>query len=129
VVTLVQAIDKDFDGRLIFPHLVDRFHEAQKLRQDLWDLRQYMKDVLDKRVEFNLDTMMTRIAEFRESSLPFLMYRDWEEFQRFSDSTITASNAIELRTLLRKFVSFLETLVQEVSKRGILHETSLVSGQ
>lgn len=129
VVTLVQAIDKDFDGRQIFPQLVDRFHEAQKLRRDLWDLRQYMKDVLDKRVEFNLDTMMTRVTEFRESSLPFLMYRDWEEFQRFSDSTITASNPIELRTLLRKFVSFLETLVQEVSKRGILHETALVTGQ
>jgi len=57
------------------------------------------------------------------------MYRDWEEFQRFSDSTITASNPIELRILLRKFVSFLETLVQEVSKRGILHETALVTGQ
>jgi hypothetical protein len=129
VVTIVQAIDKDFDGRLIFPQLVDRFQEAQKLRQDLWDLRQYMKDVLDKRVEFNLDTMMNRVTEFRESSLPFLMYRDWEEFQRFSDSTITASNPIELRILLRKFVGFLETLVQEVSKRGILHETLLATGQ
>jgi hypothetical protein len=48
------------------------------------------------------------------------MYQDWGEFERFSDSLVTAANEVEVRMLLRKFISFLEVLMQEVSKRSVL---------
>ena len=78
---------------------------------------------MDKGKEFDLNRVMDRLTSFRESSLRYLMYRDWGEFERLSDAIITATSEIELRTLLRKFVSFLEALVQEVSNRSVLRES------
>ena len=123
IVALVQALDKSVDAKTIFPSTVDRLQEAQKLLQELWDLRQAIKDLLDKGKEFDLNRVMDRLTSFRESSLRYLMYRDWGEFERLSDAIITATSEIELRTLLRKFVSFLEALVQEVSNRSVLRES------
>jgi len=123
IVALVQALDKSVDAKTIFPSMVDRLQEAQKLLQELWDLRQAIKDLLDKGKEFDLNRVMDRLTSFRESSLRYLMYRDWGEFERLSDAIITTTSEIELRTLLRKFVSFLEALVQEVSNRSVLQES------
>ena len=42
----------------------------------------------------------------------------------FSDALVTSSSPLEVRNHLRKFVSYLEALVQEVSKRSTLSEAS-----
>ena len=127
IVTLAQAFDKNFDGKLVFPAVVDRIAEAQKLKNDLWALRQYCKEVLAKKEELDLGKIMLRMTEFRESSLRYLLYRDWEEIDRFYDAIAAAGNRIEIRTLLRKLTSFLETLVVEVSKRSVLSEHAVDS--
>src|SRR5262249_43369501 len=80
IVTLLQAFDRAFDARLVFPTLVESFHEAQQLRSDLWSLRRYFKDVLERREELQADRIAERLALFRQSSLRILMFRDWEEF-------------------------------------------------
>jgi hypothetical protein len=94
--------------------------KAQKLRQHLWELRQELRDMLERRVDFDITKLMARLGEFREVSLHDLMYRDWGEFERFSDALITSKDSLESRTVLRKFVSFLDVLVAEVSKRSAL---------
>ncbi len=124
ILTLVQALDHSIEPKMIFPSMVDRLQEAQKLFQELWILRQAIKDVLEKKEEIDLNQIMERLTLFRESSLRYLMYQDWGEFEQFSDAIVIAMNQIELRTLLRKFVSFLETLIQEVSKRSVLQESA-----
>jgi hypothetical protein len=50
------------------------------------------------------------------------MYRDWAEFEAFSDALAISTNFIEIRTHIRKFTGFLETLIQEVSKRSVFQE-------
>ncbi len=123
VVTLAQAFDKSFDGKTAFPSMMEGLERAQQLRQDLWTLRQFLKDILQNRSALDTNSVVQRIAAFRESSLHLLMYRDWGEFERLSDSLVTATIPLEVRTLLRKFVSFLETLMEEVSKRSVLKES------
>ena len=59
---------------------------------------------------------------FKDTSLRSLMYRDWAEFEAFSDALAISTNLIEIRTHIRRFVSFLEMLIQEVSKRSIFRE-------
>jgi hypothetical protein len=125
VVTLVQAVDPGVEGQMLFPAMVEGLQKAQKLRQDLWSLRQDLKDLLERNVEFNLSRPMGLIAAFRESSLRFLMYRDWEEFERFSDALITSANAADARAHLRSFLTYLDLLVTEVSKRSVFQ----VAGQ
>ncbi len=124
VVTLAQVFDRSFDGKAVFPSMIESLQGAQKLRQDLWDLRQFLKDMLQNRTAQDSISIVGRIAAFRESSLHLLMYRDWDEFERLSDSLVTATIPVEVRTLLRKFVSFLETLMEQVSKRAVLKESA-----
>jgi hypothetical protein len=109
---------------MLFPSMVEGLQKAQKLRQDLWLLRQDLKDTLERKVGFDLSRLMERLAAFRETSLRYLMYKDWGEFERFADALITSSNQMEARAQLHSFVNFLDLLLLEVSKRSVFQETS-----
>jgi hypothetical protein len=122
IVTLAQSVDKTFDGSAVFPSRTERLLTGEKLRQDLWDLRQWLLAVLDNKEELDSNIIIARLASFREASYRGLMYRDWAEFESFTDALSTSGNFIETRTCIRKFVSYLEALIQEVSKRGIFGE-------
>jgi hypothetical protein len=120
IVTLMQSLDRSLDAKSLFPSMVEGRKQAIQLRQSLWDLRHYMKDTLDQNAEVEINKIVERLAAFRESSLQYLMYKDWGEFEKFADALIGAGSQIEARTRLRDFIGFLETLVQEVSKRSVL---------
>jgi hypothetical protein len=122
LLTLIQAVDKDFDVALLFPSRAESLLTAEKLRQDLWDLRQWLTDVLGNKEELDSHRIIERLISFKETSLRSLMYRDWAEFEAFSDALAVSTNFIEIRTHIRKFVSFLEMLIQEVSKRSVFQE-------
>lgn len=128
VVTLVQAFDENVDGKALFPSMLEGLHQGQKLRKDLWDLRRDLKTELEREARLDLSQVLDRIAQFRESSLRYLMYQDWGEFERLSEALITASNEMEVRMLLRKFLGFLEVLTQEVSKRSVLRDQAAGAG-
>lgn len=119
IFNLVQAFDRKVEVQELYPSMLEGLREAETLRRDLWDLHRFMADALDSTEQIDLVKVMERIGRFRESSLCFLMYRDWGEFERFSEALITAGNQVEIRMQMRTFVSFLEILVQEVSKRSV----------
>ena len=122
ILTLIQAIDKEFDTAVLFPSRAESLSVAEKLRQDLWELRQWLSDVLGNKAELDSNSIIERLGVFKENSLRSLMYRDWAEFETFSDALSISTNFIEMRTHIRKFVSFLEMLIQEISKRSVFHE-------
>lgn len=123
ITTLVQSVDPAFDAAALFPSRSGELVASEKLRQDLWNLRRYLKDVIDNREELNPTSVMERLISFKEGSLRFLMYRDWAEFEAFSDALAVSGNFLELRTQIRKFTDFLETLIQEVSKRSVFQQS------
>jgi len=131
VVALAQALNKQVEARNLYPSMQDSANRSQVLRQDLWELRTFLKEMLDGKQEPALDRIVSRMALFREKSLPLLMYRDWSEFESFSDAIVTSGSSMESRILLRKFIGYVETLVQEVSKRSSLSrsDTGSVPGQ
>jgi hypothetical protein len=122
ILTLIQSIDKNFDATALFPSRAENLLAAEKLRRDLWDLRQWLTEILGNKEELDSSRIIERIASFREASLRSLMYRDWAEFEAFSDALAISGSFIEIRTHTRKFVSFLETLIQEVSKRSVFQD-------
>lgn len=123
VVALAQALNRRVEAKNVYPSMMDDAKRAQALRQDLWDLRVFLKDMLESRKDPALDAIVDRMSVFREKSLPLLMYRDWSEFEGFHEGIVIAASSMECRLLLRKFVSYLETLIQEVSKRSSLRQT------
>jgi hypothetical protein len=122
LLSLIKSVDKDFDATALFPARAGNFATSEKLRQDLWDLRQWLTDMLGNKEELDSHQIIERLISFKESSLRSLMYRDWAEFETFSDTLAISTNFIEIRTHIRKFVSFLEMLIQEVSKRSVFQE-------
>ena len=122
ILTLIQSIDKDFNAMTLFPSRAEKLVAAEKLRRDLWDLRRWLTEVLGNKEELDSNKIIERIDSFKEISLRTLMYRDWTEFESFSDALAVSSSFIEIRTHIRKFVSFLEMLIQEVSKRSVFQE-------
>ncbi len=127
IVTCVQSIDQTFDGSAVFPSRTDRLVTGEKLRQDLWDLRQWLLAVLENKENHDSTIIIERLASFKDASHKSLMYRDWAEFESFTDALATSGNFIETRTCIRKFISYLEALIQEVSKRSIFGEKQLNS--
>ncbi len=122
IVALLQAVDRSFDAASLFPSRAERLMSAERLRQDLWDLRQWLIDMLGNREEMDSNKIIERLTSFKEASLHSLMYRDWAEFESFLDALAISGNFIEIRTQMRKFVSFLEMLSQEISKRSVFQE-------
>jgi hypothetical protein len=122
ILALIQCIDKSFDPTTLFPARSGQLVAAEKLRQDLWDMRRWLMDVLGDKEELDSTRIIERISVFKEASLHSLMYRDWEEFEAFSDALAISINLMEIRTHIRKFVSYLESLIQEVSKRSVFRE-------
>jgi hypothetical protein len=124
VLTLVQSIDKSFDPELLFPSRSGQLMAAEKLRQDLWGMRRWLMDVLGNKEELDSSRIIERISGFKDAALGSLMYRDWAEFESFSDALAVSINYTEIRTQIRKFVSYLEMLIQEVSKRSVFQDTN-----
>jgi hypothetical protein len=120
IAILVQSLDERIEARMLFPAMAEGIQQGQRLRADLWELRHDLIREIEKATGLDLNCVLERIARFRETSLRFLMYQDWGEFERCSESLITAANDVDARALLRKFVGFLETLLQEVAKRNVL---------
>ncbi len=120
VVALAQSLDEKQDLSSLFPSMADKQQRAQRLRHELWELRQYIRNLLEERVALDFDGIVQHLAAFRESTVKDLMFKDWREFEVFSDSLITAGSDLEVRAMLRQFVSYLETLVQDVSNRAVL---------
>jgi hypothetical protein len=127
VVTMIQSIDNELDTTALFPSSAQRLMAAEKLRRDLWDLRQWLKDILSNEEILDSNKIIMRITAFKDASLHSLMYRDWAEFDSFLETLALSANFVEIRTQIRKFTSFLETLIQEVSKRSVFKEKQTAS--
>ncbi len=122
IATLIQSVDKSFDSTALFPYRAESLISAENLRQNLWELRQWLIAILENKEELDSNKIIEQLTSFKDASLRSLMYKDWAEFESFSDALTTSNNFIEIRTCIRKFVSYLEALIQEVSKRSVFAE-------
>lgn len=87
--------------------LIERVNRAASLR----DLDSY----------FALTEGMTMF----ESFMPYLMFRDWSEVQRFMGEITTARTEFQLWPQLKQFAAYLDTLQCHVRMRSVLHNHPL----
>ena len=67
-----------------------------------------------------LAPLIERIALFRDASLKFLMYKDWDSYEQFLEEIIVARTIEEVVDALHRFSVFLETLLGQVNMRAVL---------
>ncbi len=120
IVQIVQAFEPEFDGNELFHNLKARLTESLRLKEDLAILVHYVKIFQEKRKTADPADLIDTLQHFREVSLRFLMYRDWDDYEKFMEEISIASGRAEMADVLHRFEIFLKTLLGEVGKRSVL---------
>jgi hypothetical protein len=119
VVGLAQLFNPDLDGAQLFDTFRTKLEQSLALRRDLWTLLQLVKRS-ESQPGSEIESLLSRLAWFREGSLRYLMYKDWEACERFMEDVEAARGASELTAVLHRFAAYLEALSGQVNMRAVL---------
>jgi hypothetical protein len=119
-VSLVQLFDPMLDGVHLFNAFQTKLEQSLALRRDLWMLLQMVRRAEKERDQRPIASLLDKLAVFREGSLRYLMYKDWEACERFMEEVGAARGAVELTPVLHRFGTYLETLHGQVNMRAVL---------
>jgi len=120
VVTLAQVFDPALGGTEVFPSFSTKLEQSLQIRLEIWGLLVYVRRFQDKGTREGMAQLIERIALFRDSSLKYLMYKDWDSYELFLEEIIVARTLEEVQATLHKFAVFLETLLGQVNMRAVL---------
>ena len=121
ILNLMSAVGEKFDADSVFPKKADQLLANERIRQGLWNLRQWLAHILDNDSATPDTTgILERLTAFKEKHFQSLAYSDWAEFEGLLGKLAVSDNNKEIRGQMRKLVTFLESLIQEVTKRGSL---------
>ena len=119
-VALAQLFDPQLEGAQLFDTFQTKLQQSLALRRDLWTLLLLVRRAEKEREQRPVAPLLERLAEFREGSLRYLMYKDWEACERFMEEVGAARGAVELTPVLHRFGAYLETLHGQVNMRAVL---------
>jgi hypothetical protein len=119
---LAQLFDPQLDAARLFNTLQIKLDQSVALRRDLWLLLQIVQLAEKERDQHPVALLVARLNAFRDGSMHYLMYKDWEASERFMEEVAAARGAIELTPVLHRFGAYLETLFNQVNMRSVLAE-------
>ena len=123
IITLAQVFDPRLDGRQLFNNSKARLKQSLILCKDLWGLSNLVKRAERESSDITLSQVIHRIDAFRTTSLNYLMYRDWGQFDRLAREIDTAMlEQLDCAPILHKLSTYLETLLGQVKNRQVLAE-------
>jgi hypothetical protein len=117
---LAQLFDPQLEGAQLFDTFQTKLQQSLALRRDLWTLLLLVRRAEKERDQRPVAPLLERLSEFREGSLRYLMYKDWEACERFMEEVGAARGAVELAPVLHRFGAYLETLHGQVNMRAVL---------
>ena len=120
VIQLAQGFDPEIEGKRIFPQYQTHLEQSQLLKRDLLALIVAVHKFAVEPSEARAGSMKQLISHFYDRSLRFLMYRDWSSFESFAAELLKCDNIPGLIQIAHRFETYLNTLLREVSKRGVL---------
>jgi hypothetical protein len=120
LLALTQVFDPTLDGSLFLQFFHARLEQSLSLRRDLWLLLQLVLQAEKDRDRRPLAPLLAHLDDFQQGSLSFLMYKDWETFERFAAEVHAARGAVELTPVLHRFGTYLEALFGQINMRTVL---------
>jgi hypothetical protein len=120
LIALIQVFDPTLDGSLFLQFFHARLEQSLSLRRDLWMLLQLVLQAEKDRDRRPLAPLLAHLEDFHEGSLRFLMYKDWEAFERFMAEVHAARGAVEVTPVLHRFGTYLEALFGQINMRTVL---------
>ena len=127
-ITLLQVF-KPIDASKLFNDIELRLQQSLVLCKDLSSLMRFVKLSQANSDPDVLRAVAERILEFRDGSMQYLMYKDWRGYESLALEVISAiENNFDAKSLLHKFITFLEVLYGHVKMRAVLAENFPYSG-
>jgi hypothetical protein len=120
LVALAVVFDPSFDGATAFEAFRTKLEQSLHLREDIWRLLCHLRRFESRPEKTAVAPLIERITLFRDTSLRFLMYKDWDEYDRFLDAVQSARNLEELLKTIHLLATFLETLLGQINMRAVL---------
>lgn len=120
LVALAMVFDPSFDGTTAFDAFQTKLEQSLHLREDIWRLLCHLRRFESRPEKTAVAPLIERITLFRDTSLRFLMYKDWDEYDRFLDAVQSARNLEELLKTIHLLSTFLETLLGQINMRAVL---------
>ena len=120
LVSFAQLIEPEIIAEEIFPEYKIKRNQSIILRRDLWEIMNEVKDAEQNLETYPLDTLKKRLTDFTHSTMPYLIYKDWETVERFVEELIRTDEKKDIVPLLHRFGAYLETLFGQINMRGIL---------
>jgi hypothetical protein len=120
VVSIATTFDPDFSHSAIFDTFQTRFEQSAQLREDIWRVICYLRHYETHPDKNNIGPLIEVLASFRDGSLRYLMYKDWEFYEQFHEEIIISRSNEELAQVLHRFATCLETLLGQVNLRAVL---------
>ena len=120
IVALAQVLDPSLDGAQLFQSFHSKLEQSLRLRHDLWMLLQRVLRAEQDRDLRPLTPLLESLNSFRQGSLRFLMYKDWEAFERFAAEVEAARGTVGLTPVLHRFGTYLEALFGQINMRNVL---------
>jgi hypothetical protein len=124
-ITLAQVFNPFIDGSTLFNDLQVRQQQSIILYHDLLRLI-----TLSRGAESNCSIewtmiLLEKLEQFRGSSMHYLMYRDWQDYEREVSVIMEARTIEERAQVLGRFACYLETLLSHVRMRVCLTNVEL----
>jgi hypothetical protein len=124
VVQLAQAFGS-VSGKDIFGDFTAKLEQSVCLRDGLAGVVKAIRGFQAKRDEATAVAMKEEISRFYDTSMKYLMYRDWSGFELFFIEILKCASLPALQQIAHRFETFLMTLLREVQKRSILQNVPL----
>jgi hypothetical protein len=120
-VALAQIFDPSYDGVRLFNDFRTRLEQSIILCKDLWRLIRLTERAEQQDCDQDsIDLLVAHLKEFRDGSMRYLLYKDWEEYERFVEEITTAHGTLEVARVLGKLSCYLNTLLAQVRMRAVL---------
>lgn len=121
IITLLQALDPTLDGSTLFEDFKIKREQSIVLYGELLTLLTKVRKAQNDFGLLQSRSLANTLSQFREDTLHFLMYQDWAEFEGFITEIVeTHDDADAFLEALRRFTSYLETLIAQVAMRTVL---------
>jgi hypothetical protein len=120
VVALAQSFDNTLDGAVLFRSFRTKLEQSLELRRELWALIRLVRRASAEGGAPPATQVLEAVAAFGEGGQRYLMYKDWEALERFTEEIDSARTASDLSRTLHRFEAYLETLFGQVSMRAVL---------
>ena len=99
------------------------------LCRDLSSLMRFVRRAESQTDPDTLRKVVSKILEFRDGSMQYLMYRDWRGYETLALEVVTAiENNLDAHPVLHQFYCFLEILYGHVKMRAVLANIFPYSG-